>query len=83
MIFLFLAAKCCNCCKDLPIFSIHGNHDDPTRDGSTDMLAALDLLSVSNLVNYFGRQDEVDKVTVSPVLIRKGNTKIALYGMGE
>ena len=38
---------------DLPIFSIHGNHDDPTRDGG-DLLAALDLLSMSNMVNYFG-----------------------------
>lgn len=34
---------------DLPVFSIHGNHDDPSRDGGTEMLAALDLL-VSNLV---------------------------------
>jgi double-strand break repair protein MRE11 len=69
--------------KDLPIFSIHGNHDDPTRDGGTEMLAALDLLSVSNLVNYFGRHDEVDKVEVSPILIRKGSTRVALYGMGS
>jgi double-strand break repair protein MRE11 len=38
---------------DLPLFSIHGNHDDPTRDGG-DLLAALDLLSMANLVNYFG-----------------------------
>jgi double-strand break repair protein MRE11 len=68
---------------DLPIFSIHGNHDDPTRDGGSDMLAALDLLAVSNLVNYFGRQDEVDKVQISPILIHKGNTKVALYGMGS
>lgn len=68
---------------DLPIFSIHGNHDDPTREGGTEHLAALDLLAVSNLVNYFGRQDAVDKVEVSPILIEKGDTKIALYGMGS
>lgn len=68
---------------DLPIFTIHGNHDDPTRDGGTEMLAALDLLAVSNLVNYFGRQDEVDKVEVSPVLLKKGTTKVAIYGMGS
>ena len=36
----------------LPVFSIHGNHDDPAGDGG---LAALDLLSTANLVNYFGR----------------------------
>ena len=70
-------------CVDLPIFSIHGNHDDPTRDGGTEMLAALDLLAVNHLVNYFGRHDEVDKVQVSPVLIKKGETKVALYGMGS
>lgn len=50
---------------DLPIFSIHGNHDDPSRDSGGDLLAALDLLAVSNLVNYFGRQEEVEKVQVS------------------
>ena len=35
---------------NLPIFSIHGNHDNPKRDGGTDMLAALDLLAMSNLI---------------------------------
>lgn len=47
------------------------------------MLSALDLLSVSNLINYFGRQDQVDNVNISPVLLQKGNTKVALYGMGS
>ena len=32
-----------------------------------------------NLVNYFGRSDEVDKVEVYPVLIRKGTINAALY----
>lgn len=68
---------------DLPIFTIHGNHDDPTRDGGPELLSAVDLLSVSNLVNYFGRQDEVDNVRVSPILLQKGETKVALYGMGS
>lgn len=43
----------------LPIFSIHGNHDDPTREGGVEALAALDLLHVANLVNYFGKSDRV------------------------
>ncbi len=47
------------------------------------MLAALDLLAVSNLVNYFGRQDAVEMVEVSPVLLQKGTTRVALYGMGS
>mmetsp|Transcript_17559 Transcript_17559/g.27537 ORF Transcript_17559/g.27537 Transcript_17559/m.27537 type:complete len:902 (-) Transcript_17559:1179-3884(-) len=68
---------------DLPIFTIHGNHDDPTRDGSSELLSPIDLLSVSNLLNYFGRQDAVDNVQVSPILLQKGGTKVALYGMGS
>ena len=70
---------------DLPIFAIHGNHDDPTRDGvgGTELLAALDLLEVANLVNYMGRQDQVNQIQVEPVLIQKGTTKLALYGMGS
>ena len=68
---------------DLPIFTIHGNHDNLTRDGGTDFLAALDVLAVSNLVNYFGRQDQVTQVSVSPTLLQKGGTHVALYGMGS
>lgn len=68
---------------DLPIFTIHGNHDDPTRDGSSELLSPIDLLSVSNLLNYFGRQDAVDNVQISPILLQKGGTKVALYGMGS
>ncbi|CAN0502817.1 unnamed protein product, partial [Laminaria digitata] len=72
----------------LPIFSIHGNHDDPTREGGVEALAALDLLHVANLVNYFGKSDKVrlggvDDVEVNPILIQKGLTKLALYGMGS
>ena len=36
----------------LPIFSIHGNHDDPVGLGG---LSALDNLHATGLVNYFGR----------------------------
>lgn len=68
---------------DLPIFTIHGNHDDPIRDGGTELLAALDLLAICNLVNYFGRNDQVDQVQVSPILLQKGTTRLAIYGMGN
>jgi hypothetical protein len=34
-------------------------------------------------VNYFGRQDEVDQVEVAPILLKKGSTKVALYGLGS
>jgi double-strand break repair protein MRE11 len=66
----------------LPVFSIHGNHDEPTRDGGTKSLSALDLLAEANLINYFGKSDQVDKIEINPVLLRKGDTRVALYGLG-
>ncbi len=36
----------------LPVFTIHGNHDDPS---GVDNLSAVDVLSTCNLVNYFGK----------------------------
>ncbi|KAL8686540.1 MAG: hypothetical protein Q9218_007035 [Villophora microphyllina] len=64
----------------IPVFSIHGNHDDPSGEGH---YAALDLLQVSGLVNYFGRTPESDNIQIKPVLLQKGNTKLALYGMSN
>ncbi|KAL8987512.1 MAG: hypothetical protein Q9177_003282 [Variospora cf. flavescens] len=64
----------------IPVFSIHGNHDDPSGEGH---FAALDLLQVSGLVNYFGRTPESDNIQIKPVLLQKGNTKLALYGMSN
>lgn len=64
----------------LPVFSIHGNHDDPTGNR---LLASLDLLSVAGLVNYFGKQSDADNIRISPILITKGDTKLALYGLGN
>lgn len=63
----------------IPVFSIHGNHDDPT---GADALCALDVLSCAGLLNHFGRSASVEKVSVSPVLLRKGETRLALYGLG-
>lgn len=67
----------------MPVFAIHGNHDDPSRDGgNNDALAALDVLAASNLVNYFGKSDQCDDIEINPVIIRKGPTIVALYGLG-
>ncbi|XP_074996251.1 double-strand break repair protein MRE11 isoform X4 [Calonectris borealis] len=63
----------------IPIFTIHGNHDDPT---GADALCALDILSCAGLLNHFGRSNSVEKIDISPILLRKGRTKIALYGLG-
>ncbi|GAA5871171.1 hypothetical protein JCM3774_006812 [Rhodotorula dairenensis] len=78
----------------LPVFSIHGNHDDPQGVGTEGALCALDVLSASGLINYFGRMelpgqstnDEEaleDGLKVKPILLQKGETKLALYGMGN
>jgi double-strand break repair protein MRE11 len=64
----------------IPVFAIHGNHDDPSGEGS---FSPLDILQASGLVNYFGRTPEVDKIAVKPVLLQKGRTKLALYGLSN
>ena len=64
----------------IPIFSIHGNHDDPSGEGH---FAALDILQVSGLINYYGRTPESDNIQIKPVLLQKGRTKLALYGMSN
>ncbi|XP_075448615.1 double-strand break repair protein MRE11 isoform X2 [Ascaphus truei] len=64
----------------IPVFSVHGNHDDPT---GADALCALDILSCAGLVNHFGRSTSVEKIDISPVLLQKGSSKIALYGLGS
>lgn len=106
----------------IPVFSIHGNHDDPqgagpvrpftapphacyrsltlkprlTQEGA---LCALDLLSVAGLINYIGKVDLPSDDTaaantttdstggggiqIKPVLLQKGSTKLALYGVGN
>ncbi|XP_047251908.1 double-strand break repair protein MRE11 isoform X1 [Capsicum annuum] len=68
----------------LPVFSIHGNHDDPA---GVDNLSAVDILSACNLVNYFGKMDlggsGVGQIALHPILIRKGLTSVALYGLGN
>ncbi|KAF3453595.1 hypothetical protein FNV43_RR04035 [Rhamnella rubrinervis] len=68
----------------LPVFTIHGNHDDPA---GVDNLSAVDILSACNLVNYFGKMvlggSGVGQITLCPILIRKGSTSVALYGLGN
>lgn len=64
----------------IPVFSIHGNHDDPSGFGR---LSSLDLLSTSGLVNYFGRWTDLTQVEISPVLMRKGESQLALYGLSH
>ena len=64
----------------IPIFAIHGNHDDPVGEHG---ISAINLLSACGLINYFGRSNSNDKITINPVLLQKGDTKLALYGLGH
>ncbi|KZT63172.1 DNA repair and meiosis protein Mre11 [Daedalea quercina L-15889] len=75
----------------IPVFSIHGNHDDPQGAGPQGALAALDMLSVSGLINYMGKVDlpmtaaeaQQNGIAIKPVLLRKGNTRLGIYGVGN
>ncbi|CAI5478401.1 unnamed protein product [Closterium sp. Yama58-4] len=56
----------------MPVFTVHGNHDDPA---GIDNLLAVDILSSCNLVNYFGKSNipehDAAQITLHPVLLRK------------
>lgn len=64
----------------VPVFAISGNHDDATGEG---FLLPLDLLSVSGLINHFGKVPNNEEITVSPLIFQKGVSKLALYGMAN
>uniref|UniRef100_A0ACD6ABA2 Uncharacterized protein n=1 Tax=Avena sativa TaxID=4498 RepID=A0ACD6ABA2_AVESA len=68
----------------LPVFTIHGDHDDPT---GVDNLSAIDVLAAAGFVNYFGKVDlgssGVGQISLHPILITKGATSVALYGLGN
>ena len=67
----------------LPVFTIHGNHDDP---GGADNLSAVDMLAAARAVNYFGKvplegSDE-GRLRLAPLIVGKGGVRLALYGCG-
>ncbi|KAJ3764423.1 DNA repair exonuclease [Lentinula raphanica] len=75
----------------IPVFSIHGNHDDPQGAGAEGALCALDVLSVSGLLNYMGKIDlpvvDVEAtnsgIAVRPILLSKGKSHLGMYGIGN
>ena len=67
----------------LPVFSINGNHDDPTRESGAEALSACDILSAGNFLNYFGTASRINDINIKPVLIEKGKSKLALYGLDK
>lgn len=62
----------------MPLYAISGNHDDATGE---ELLSPLDILSVSGLINHFGRVIDNEQITVCPLLFNKGKTNLALYGL--
>lgn len=43
----------------------------------------LEMLSATGLINYFGRIENLNEINISPLLLEKGKTKIALYGLSS
>ena len=68
-----------NLSVQLPVFIIHGNHDDPTLEG-VDALSALDVLADAGLVNYFGRHETAQPIKIHPVLIEKDRPVLLHFG---
>jgi double-strand break repair protein MRE11 len=64
----------------IPVFSIHGNHDDVNGVGR---LSSMDLLSSTGLINYFGKWRDLSEVEISPIVLQKHDTKLALYGLSH
>eukprot|EP00201_Polytomella_parva_P022581 CAMPEP_0175045540 /NCGR_PEP_ID=MMETSP0052_2-20121109/4487_1 /TAXON_ID=51329 ORGANISM="Polytomella parva, Strain SAG 63-3" /NCGR_SAMPLE_ID=MMETSP0052_2 /ASSEMBLY_ACC=CAM_ASM_000194 /LENGTH=278 /DNA_ID=CAMNT_0016309097 /DNA_START=87 /DNA_END=919 /DNA_ORIENTATION=+ len=68
----------------MPVFTIHGNHDDPCGQGN---VSAVDILSSSGLVNYFGKVlldgSNIGNIRLTPIVLQKGDTSLVLYGMGN
>ena len=46
-------------------------------------MQALDILSGANLINYFGKTNDIKDIEIAPILLRKGTTKLAMYGLGN
>ena len=63
---------------EIPIFIIHGNHDDPS---GFENFSSIDIFSNKEM-NYFGKVNNYEKFDLLPILFIIGKTKIALYGIG-
>lgn len=43
----------------------------------------MDLLSSVGLINYFGKQTDLQDIKILPILLKKGSNKIAIYGLSH
>lgn len=46
-------------------------------------LSSMDLLETSGLLNYFGKCNDLEEVNVRPILMKKGISQLALYGLSH
>jgi double-strand break repair protein MRE11 len=46
-------------------------------------LSILNVLSSAGLINYFGKHHNKEEITVEPLLLQKGVTKLAVFGLGS
>lgn len=44
-------------------------------------VGSMDVLSATGFVNYFGKWTDLTHVVVSPIILKKRNTHVALYGL--
>lgn len=44
-------------------------------------VGSMDLLSTAGLINYFGKWTDLTQLTIAPLVIKKGETHVALYGL--
>ncbi|XP_043286064.1 double-strand break repair protein MRE11 [Venturia canescens] len=61
----------------MPIFSIHGNHDNPSFEST----GTMDILGASGFINYFGKWADLNDVTIPPLVFNKGKTFVSVYGL--
>lgn len=64
----------------LPVFIIHGNHDDPSSDTN---ISSINIMQSANYLNYITCENQEDKLVVKPVILQKGDTLIGIYGIGN
>ena len=47
------------------------------------MISSLDILSSAGFVNYFGKTLDLSEISISPLLMRKGKSLLAVYGLSH
>ena len=70
----------------IPVFTIHGNHDDPTGCGAANAgmtLSVLNTLADAGVINYFGRQVSRAEMTLSLMITLADASVIIYFGRCE